>query len=275
MIAARTAPASVRDRQTVGPGTFTVLVPIGLPDSGPGLLSLAHALIPAATEAEVRPVHIATGERFASPDESAADAFRLLPADAESPWMGEPIVREGDDIADEIVAAAQERAARLIVLGWQRPQLSRTVIGGTVAKVMRHTGAEVVVYYERRPRPWRRLLVPYLYGAHDRAAVGVARRLAESAESVTVLHVVEPDEDPKTIGPFRAGLDSAWCEVKVVPAPDPLSAAVEEARTGDYDAIVVGSSRTWGMGPTFIGLRHEQLARESDASMLIVRAASA
>src|SRR5690606_9149797 len=79
-----------------------------------------------------------------------------------------------------------------------------------------------------RPRPWKRVLVPYLYGDHDRAAVGVAQRLAQmEAESVTILHVIEPDEEPAHTGRFRESVDGAWCEVRVVAAADPLRAAVD------------------------------------------------
>jgi nucleotide-binding universal stress UspA family protein len=221
-----------------------------------------------------RPLHVATGARFRSVDESANDALGLLLAAGRDLEMElDPLVRSGTDIAGEIVRGAREVDADLIVLGWHRPTLSRSLIGGTVASVMRNTSAEVVVHYERHPRPWRRLLVPFLYGEHDRAAVAVAHRLAQhEGEKVTILHVVEPDEDPRSIGPFRESLGSARSEVKVVPAPDPLSATVAEARSGDYDAIIVGTSRAWGMSPSFLSIRHEQLSKDTRASMLIVRA---
>ncbi len=256
-------------------GRFTVLVPVGRPDAGPGLLSLAETLVPEGVEADIRPMHVATGEHFANADDSAADALgQLLTAGVGTHALGEPIVHAAPDIAGAIVATAHDIDAQLIVLGWQRPTLSRTLIGGTVARVMQKTDAEIVVHYDRHPRPWRRLLVPYLYGEHDRAAVAAAQRLAErEAESVTILHVVEPDEEPARPGRFRDSVNGTWCEVRVVPAADPLEAAVAQARSGDYDAIVVGTSRAWGLAPAFLGIRHEQLAKETDASMLIVRAA--
>lgn len=256
-------------------GRYRVLVPVGRPDAGPGLLSLAETLVPMGMEGDVRPMHVATGEHFATASESAADALgQLYEGRAESQPRLEPIVREDADIARAIVAAADDIDAELIVMGWQRPTLSRTLIGGTVARVMQKSDAQIVVHYDRHPRPWKRLLVPYLYGDHDRAAVGVAQRLAQTeAEIVTILHVVERDEEPAHTGRFRESVDGTWCEVRVVAAADPLRAAVDEARDGGYDAIVVGTSRAWGLAPAFLGIRHEQLAKETDASMLIVRAA--
>ncbi|MGH7445152.1 MAG: universal stress protein [Longimicrobiales bacterium] len=277
MSAALTPASAATERVSAHTGRFTVLVPVGFPASGPGLLSLAATLVPAGLEADIRPLHVATGERWRSVDESAQDALGLLlGAGADSDLVLEPVVRSGTDVAAEIVSAVRELDAQLVVLGWQRPTLNRTLISGTVAKVMQETDAEVIVHYDRTPRPWRRLLVPYLYGDHDRAAIGVAMRLAgHEAESVTILHVVEPDEDPGGSGPFRDTVDGMSCEVKVVPAADPRVAAAEEARTGGYDALVVGTSRAWGLAPAFLGMRHELLARETDASMLIVRAARA
>ncbi len=275
MTAASMSPIATSDAQVSRhTGRFTVLVPVGRPAAGPGLLSLAATLVPQGANADIRPLHVATGARWPTAQESAADALgELLTAGVDAELTLEPIVRSGTDVAGEIIRAAQELDAQLIVLGWQRPTLNRTLIGGTVAQVMQQTDAQVIVHYDRHPRPWRRLLVPYLYGDHDRAAVGVAQRLAgHEAESVTVLHVVEPGEAPSTGERFRDTVDGATAEVKIVPAADPLIAAVEEARTGGYDAIVVGTSRAWGLAPDFLGLRHEQLARETDASMLIVRA---
>lgn len=275
MTAATAGGVALEPRVSRHTGRYTVVVPVGFPDSGPGLLSLAAALVPAGVVADIRPLHVATGERWRSVDESAADALGLLlAAGVDAALQLEPIVRAGSEVAQEIVAAVRELDAQVVVLGWQRPTLNRTLIGGTVAMVMQQTSAEVVVHYDRHPRPWRRLLVPYLYGEHDRAAMGVAQRLAtHDAESVTILHVVEPDEEPGTTGRFRDSVDGTSAEIKVVPAADPLVAAVEEARSGGYDAIVVGTSRAWGLAPAFLGIRHEQLAKETDASMLIVRAA--
>lgn len=250
-------------------GTYTVLVPVGLPASGPALVSLGRTLVPEGRDAAIRPLFVAAG-----PWAGTEDPLGPIRAASHGRADMDPMVRSAPDVADAIVAAVDETDAELIVLGWQRPLLNRRLIGGTVASVMNRTSAEVVVLYDRKPQPWKRLLVPYLFGDHDRAAVGVAHRLARESESVTLLHVVEPDEDPRSVGPLRDAMGSARSEVKIVPAADPLSAVIAEARTGRYDTIVVGTSRTWGMGPNFIGVRHELLARATDASMVIVRAAS-
>src|SRR5690606_39477539 len=123
---------------------------------------------------------------------------------------------------------AADAVAHLIVMVWRRPTLRLTLSDVTVARVMQESRSQVVVHYNRRPRPWKRVLVPYLYGDHDRAAVGVAQRLAQmEAESVTILHVIEPDEEPAHTGRFRESVDGAWCEVRAGAAADPLRAAVD------------------------------------------------
>ena len=269
-----TATNAVQGRARRRTSRYRVLVPVGRPEAAQGLVALAETLVPMGMDGEIRPMHVASGEDIAAVTQSAMVALRgLQTSRGGTTRRFEPIVREGADVAQTIAAAAADVDADLIVMGWQRPTLSRSLIDGTVARVMQESSAQVVVHYNRRPRPWKRVLVPYLYGDHDRAAVGVAQRLAQmEAESVTILHVIEPDEEPAHTGRFRESVDGAWCEVRVVAAADPLRAAVDEARSGSYDAIVVGTSRAWGLAPAFLGIRHEQLARETDASMLIVRA---
>jgi nucleotide-binding universal stress UspA family protein len=142
--------------------------------------------------------------------------------------------------------------------------------------VMRRTRADVAVLLARRPAPWRRVLVPFTGGAHDRAALRLAGRLGQQpGTAVTILHVVRPARDP---GEPRLGLSDEVAEafgpsthLKVVEREDPVEAAVEEAR-GGYDLVVIGASETWGLEPTLFSPRHERLAQACPASLLIVRA---
>ena len=58
----------------------------------------------------------------------------------------------------------------------------------------------------------------------------------------------------------------------VVESAHPLDTLVEVAR-GEFDLVVAGASEQWGLEPSLFSRRHERLARECPASVLIVRAA--
>ena len=48
-----------------------------------------------------------------------------------------------------------------------------------------------------------------------------------------------------------------------------------EPRSYLFPGVVIGVSRTWGTDPQFFGVRHERIARETQASLLLVRRQSA
>jgi nucleotide-binding universal stress UspA family protein len=180
------------------------------------------------------------------------------------------------DVGDDITATAHLKGADLVLMGWHKPVLSQSVLGGAVYDVMRRTRADVAVLLARRPAPWRRVLVPYTGGAHDRAALRLAERIGrQPGATVTILHVVRPARGPDAP---RLGLSGDGAEafgpsvrLKVVAEEDPIEAAVAEGRAG-YDLVVIGASETWGLEPTLFSTRHERLALACPVSLLIVRA---
>ena len=255
--------------------TFTVLIPIGFPKSGPGLLALAQALAPRDHRLVIKVLHVATGERWQSMQEAAEDVLGLLRTAAQERGLAiECIAASGRDVGARICDTAREHDADVILLGWHRPGLERSIVGGIVTDVMRAAPVRTIVCMERGEAvKFERVLVPYLTAERDLAAIETASALAEgetAGRQVTVLHMVEPDEDPEAVGPFRASLRSdGVTTVKVVPTADPLQAVIDEASNG-YDVVVIGSSRTWGVRPGFFGLRHERLARDTSVALLIV-----
>jgi nucleotide-binding universal stress UspA family protein len=175
--------------------------------------------------------------------------------------------------ARDILEVAHEKAAGLVLLGWHKPVIGRSILSGTVHEVIKDARSQVAVYLERRPQPWRRVLVLYRGGVHDRAAVEMGRRIAagEGVE-VQVLHVAGPGA-AEGAGPepgWAAALAADGVSLRTVESASPEEEAVAEAREG-WDLVVVGASGAWGMEPNAFGTRGERLARETTASLLIVR----
>ncbi len=256
---------------------FTVLIPVALSSSGPDLLRAALAIAPSKRlRVYALTLHRASEQSMmvAEPPPLEGGEFEpLLAAAAAVDVEVRPLSFVSRDLGRDIIAVAQSKGADLILMGWHKPVLSKNILGGTVATVMRDAAVDVVVYVPRTLGAWRRVLVPYRGGVHDRAALALAQQVAKAGEvEITILHVVDPTggEPPSGLSQEREAIESARVRLKVVPSDDALEVAVGEARSG-YDLVIIGVSEAWGLDPTSFGQRYERLASESPASLLIVR----
>ena len=258
----------------------TTLVAVSLPSSGPGLVRAAAALAPRGGGERIYALHLdrAAEQRLVElpPDPAPAVDDSLLPAMEAAEALGvelHPVSFASHAPARDILEVAREKGAGLVLLGWHKPLIGRGILGGTVQEVMKGARSQVAVYLERRPQPWRRVLVLYRGGVHDRAAVEMGRRIAAGGGAeVRVLHVAGPgagqagEPEPG----WAASLAADGVGLATVESATPEEAATLEARDG-YDLVVVGASGAWGMDPGSTGVPGERLARETAASLLIVR----
>ena len=210
--------------------------------------------------------------RCSTPRGARLELFALH-ADATAPVTGAESLLGGAASADqpgvrEVLRALHETRADTVVLGYPDHARGRSAFTDIVERATAAASVDVIVCVDRHERPWRRVLVPYLYGPLDGGALGVARRLARGGDAeVTVLHVVEPaSEDDDTVQPLRTRIDG--CTLKVVTAADPVSAAAEEARRG-YDLIVLGGRDRLVQGRYFT-MRQQRLLLTTDATLVIV-----
>ncbi len=169
-------------------------------------------------------------------------------------------------MAESIADVAEAQGADLVLMGWHQPVLSGSILGGPVAEVLRRVRPAVGVLVARRFEPWTRVLVPFAGGPHDAAALALAERLARNDVAVRLLCIAAP-------GAPRPELPATALPILALETADSTQAVVDEARAGGYDAVVIGASAQWGLRPTLFGRRHERLAAECPASLLIVRAA--
>jgi len=278
---------------------FTVLIPVALPSSGPALLRLASALAPRES-LRVYALHLARTDSGLLSDVSASldpgragavEALRPLldaaaepskvlpPGEAATPIDVRPLEFQTHEPGRDIADTAHRKGADLVLIGWHKPVVSQSVLGGTVYDVLRHTRADVGVYIARGEGEVRRVLVPYASGPHDQAALAIAGRLAGvSGADVTILQVIPPttaeDAGAERVGEGATLPDGRplpeGVRLLVVESRHPLDTLVEIAR-GEFDLVVAGASEQWGLEPSLFSRRHERLARESPSSVLIVR----
>ncbi len=277
-------PTRLIRREMIGAGErrkgFTVLIPVSLAASGAELLRVAKALAP-PSELRVYALHLLRADRvFASAylDAAAEEQEALQPfledTDTESGRV-RPLAFISRDVGADIAAVALEKGADLVLMGWHKPIVSRSILSGTVYDVMQRARADVAVYVARHLAPWQRILVPFFGGPHDRGALALAHRIGlQTGAHVTLLHIVPPHRAAEAP---RLGLSAEaehfaqdGLDLKVVEHEDPQEAVVAEARAG-YDLVVIGASEVWGLEPVLFASRHERLAHDTPSSILIFR----
>ena len=100
------------------------------------------------------------------------------------------------NIGRDIAEAARDYRASWVVMGWHKPVFFNSVLGPTVAQVVRKGPTSNVAILFWSTRGWRevsRIVVPYLGEAQDRGALLAAERLGRlPGVRVTILHVVKP-----------------------------------------------------------------------------------
>jgi nucleotide-binding universal stress UspA family protein len=276
--------------ESTEPLDYTVIVPVSLPTSGPGLLQVARAVVPEGRDLRVYGLHLRRVPESTLPPLESSQEMRpasdvalqpLLRAAEEDSTLVRPMAFVSERPARDIVDVAHAKGAQLIVMGWHKPVISHTILGGVVSDVLSHATCDVAVYVQRRMDAWRRVLVPYRDASSDGAALEAALRIAkEAGAELTVLRVLDAPSDISLRTEALADMlplerlqaaPAQGLRVRVVRTTSPVDCVVEEVCTGGHDLVVIGVAKTWGLTPSFFGVRHERIVAETSASLLIVR----
>jgi Kef-type K+ transport system membrane component KefB/nucleotide-binding universal stress UspA family protein len=265
-----------------------ILIPVSYPSSGPGMLKMAASII-SNRDLKVYALHLIKANELPisnineeNSKQGYIEAFQpLMKYASENSITVSPISFHTRNAAEDITNIASLKGVNIILMGWHKPILSESILSGMVNEVMHHAKADVCVYLERQFNPYKNILVPFREGVHDKGALALAHQIAENIDAkVTVLHIVKPkdagimkknDNNEEII---RAGgiedFPEEHTRLQVVESDSPLDTAIKIANR-NYDLVVVGLSETWGLEPSLFSKRHERLARECPASLLILR----
>lgn len=285
-----TASAESAEPETLRePGGYTVLACVAYDRSGPGMVTIAGALLGHTDDDNrlyalrlVPPTGRASFVLAESGPEHRASALEPLMARADELGLTvRPLSFVSNQPAADICEVADVKQADLVILGWHKPVLGRAVLSGTVHEVMQRSATGVAVLVDRGLGWVNRVLVPYRGGVDDRGALDLGTRLARNAgANVTVLHIVSGD--PTRADPAEPTADASNAIVdehfpnggrittKVVDHAAPMHAVIEESENG-YDLVVIGASADWGLEHRSFGLQPERIVSECPASLLIVR----
>jgi Kef-type K+ transport system membrane component KefB len=285
-------PKQERDTELIpvhaAPAGSQVLVSVARPERVAGLMKIGLMLLGRVPEGRLVALHIERSEEreYASPDRRVQDQPLKLAEVAASELAKEfpqaPAVQTlsviGDRIADEILAVARRQKAGWIVLGWHKPILDHSVLGGTAGAVMRQAPHGVAVLVDKGLAAVHRVLVPYLGDPQDTGVLLAADLLARHpGVEVTILHLVSAER--KNASPLGvAGMLDARkvgnVRLQVVESASPIDKVVEESHR--YDLMVLGLSPTWRWGEGgaigWLTAKQELVSQQSQCSLLIVRA---
>ena len=258
--AAATATATATGQAQAPGEALSLMLCISHEQAGPGLAALAAALVKGEKAARIDAVHLVpaigrggTAMVGRGPSEGAGEDV-LAPAVARAAELGiaaRMLSFISDQPARDICELAAARDVNLVLLGWHKPVLSQTLLGGVVHDVMNRCPGTVGVLVNRGLGPIKRVLVPYLGSAHDQTALGLARQLTRtSGAEVTIFHVTR----------------------EAIAHRSPAEAALAESGRG-HDLVIVGIGRDWGLGDRLLGIgfQPERLMSESPVSLLVVR----
>jgi nucleotide-binding universal stress UspA family protein len=281
---------------------FSVLTPVSLPASGVSLARLGGMLIgPPPVDATIQPgkifaLHLRrpTELEILTPDlrdPSPAEDPALRPLLTEARELDiatEAISFMTRDVAADIAAVASGTHADLVMMGFHKPVIGMTILGGTVNGVLRVCPADVGILVDRGfgdredDAPPLRLLVPFMGGRHDHLAMELAARMGRNAKAkVTILHViaptpgVEPPLHAKTAVSriFEDPTQPTPVELRVVSDASPANAVIRAA--AEFDLVIIGVADEWGLRSHRFGWRPERISQQSPTSLLIVRKAEA
>ena len=267
---------------------FTVLMCVAFDRSGPSMVKLASVLVADQPEHHrlyalrlIRPTDRASFYIVGQDDENGIQGLQPLLETAEHLHLSvNPIAFVSPRPAVDICNVAEVKGADLVILGWHKPVVTRTVLGGTVADVLEKAPATVAVFVDRGLETVRKVLVPFQGSPDDKAALSLARRMTIANAEVTILHVIKPGRmEGERLG-AQQEIDQTFAEggpwnrtsvrMKLVSHDKPAVAAVEEAGRG-YDLVIVGAGHEWGLERRLFGLAPELMVEKCPISLLLVR----
>jgi Kef-type K+ transport system membrane component KefB/nucleotide-binding universal stress UspA family protein len=263
---------------------FSILVPVARPENGVGLARLASLLIGDPNRgARVFALHLQPArERDAyrtgidEPDAGDPALAPLLDEAARLHLPTESIAFVTRDVSADIAKVAAGRGANLVLIGFHKPVIGATILGGTVHRVLNNCPSDVGIFVDRGLEQVERILVPFMGSSHDRLSMELAGRIARKSHAkITVLHVVQPNREKALDA--QAAVDRVFADpaqpqpvaFRVVHDASPVDAVLREAAL--YDLVVIAVAEEWGLESHLFGWRPERIARECPVSLMIVR----
>jgi Kef-type K+ transport system membrane component KefB/nucleotide-binding universal stress UspA family protein len=269
---------------------YKILVPVANPNSQAGLIQLAGAII-GDKSAVVHPLSLIELEEdylYQSTPEAADKLISQRRNSIEEAISGiqpesvrkniVPIVGISNDVARETAHVATNEQANLILVGWHRSAFTENSLGGRVGQILNNSPTDVAVFVDKKPYPWKSLVVAYANNIHDDLALslGIRMLLSDGERQLKIIQFAQTD-------PTTEGISSElWQSIETLPQAvrsrieiaaaeegDPLQVVIQASAAADL--TIAGTSRKWGIERQTLGRYTDKLAKECESSILITR----
>ena len=193
----------------------------------------------------------------------------------------DPVSFVSRDVPYDICQTASTHSVDLVLMGFHKPLIGQTILGGTVHRVLTDCQSDVAIFVDRGFRMARKILVPYLGTIHDHLALELAAAMQQNADAqITILHVVAPLRDNHAIAAnTKEVVNKAFgitgnqtdpsVNLRIIEDPSPVGVVLHQAP--QFDLLIIGVAEEWGLESHLIGWRAEKIARGCPSSLLIVR----
>ncbi|MFN2183798.1 MAG: universal stress protein, partial [Anaerolineae bacterium] len=195
-------------------------------------------------------------------------------------------VREGSDAGTEILAAAQDDPADLILVGWRGDRgRGRYLLGRTLDPVVQYAPCNVAVVRaggkrESLPDEAERIekvLIPTHGGPNAALATELALSLSPKVQ-VTALYVAREAQGRVAMSLAQQNLDeilAPWADEprvqgKIIQSPSPVRGILHEAAQG-YDLVMVGASHESYLDRVLFGNIPQTVASSSPVPSIVVK----
>ncbi|MCY7276476.1 MAG: chloride channel protein [Phormidesmis sp. CAN_BIN44] len=275
-------------------GKGRLLVPISNPQTAESLLQMAAA-IARERNYELECLQVILISRHQSPAETAVSTTisrRLLKRAAR---LGEewqiPVhtqVRVTHDIAHAILEAIKDRHIDLLLMGWKgNTSTPGRVFGSVVDTIIRQASCEIVLIKTPQsashaaPPTLDRWLIPTAGGPNSRKAIQLLPAFARLTQEpkVFLCQVHQAEQLPSDLEALKDAMvflsNRLRCPVvlRSVCANSVSEAVVDLAQKDQCDVIVLGATREGLLQQVIKGNIPEEIARQCDCTVILVRGA--
>ncbi len=192
-----------------------------------------------------------------------------------------PVIRHGDDPYREIVEAAEELNADIIVMGRRgRRGLARLMVGDATVKVMGYAHCSVMVV-PKAAEMWHSRILLATDGSRcsDSAAVAAAKMAKCCTAPITVVGALVPSHSDKRQQDGRDAVTRTTdllrrdgLEVEgVTVAGEADQVILDTAQKHGCDLIVIGSHGRTGFGKVLVGSVSERVVGKATGPVLVVK----
>jgi nucleotide-binding universal stress UspA family protein len=223
--------------------------------------SLEHAIAELADEAKTR-----------TSENGAADARPLGDTTIDS------VIDVAHDVFGGLIDETQAQESDMLLMGWQGGFNVGRIYNSPIQRIVRDLPADLGILKNRGFPSVDNILLPWGGGLHAQLGLEIAVRVARTVDAtVHLLRIVRDDvdeaEEKAALDERVRGLvgdtDRVQHQIRTAQSvTEGIDATLSEA---DYDFVIIGASREWGLRRVLFGSIPDVVADRADCSVLMVR----